>query len=126
MTTQEHALNATRTLPDLGSAELNLSHMALGLAGELGEIVNCTGTELKIKIDNTNLKEELGDIYWYLSNYCNLREVPIPDSNSLKIQLPTESLAQRRQFPRYRWYSQKPAVTGKLSEWIRFHSLGPV
>lgn len=114
MNTQEHALKAVRTLPNLGedlekldmtpgwmledwksfkkkiSDKLNLTHMALGLAGELGEIVNCTGTELKLKVDKPNLKEELGDIYWYLSNYCTMREVPIPDSQALKIQLPTE------------------------------------
>jgi len=122
MNTKEHALAATRTLPDLGEelrnitlhyfndanallnerealfykkievvgVKLNLVHMVLGLAGELGEIVNCTGTQLKLKIDLPNLKEELGDIYWYLSNYCTLRNVPIPDSHALKINIQTD------------------------------------
>jgi NTP pyrophosphatase (non-canonical NTP hydrolase) len=102
MTTQEHVNYAIRTLPDLGKdketqlerivpeqigIKLNLSHMALGLAGELGEIVNCTGTELKHKIDLTNLEEELGDQYWYLSCYCHLRNVPVPHADHLKVDI---------------------------------------
>lgn len=102
MTTAEHVNYAIRTLPDLGKdketqtqiivseeigMKLNLSHMALGLAGELGEIVNCTGTELKLKIDTVNLAEELGDQYWYLSCYCYLRNVPVPDGDNLKLDI---------------------------------------
>lgn len=67
--------------------KLNLSHMVEGLAGELGEIVNCTGTELKLKIDKVNLLEELGDLYWYTSCYCHLRNVPVPNANTLSVGL---------------------------------------
>lgn len=102
MTTQEHINYAIRTLPDLGKdketqterlvpevigTKLNLAHMVMGLAGELGEIVNCTGTELKIKIDKINLEEELGDIYWYLSCYCHLRNVPVPNGDTLQVRI---------------------------------------
>lgn len=89
----EYSTKVTRTLPDLGekyiihipydavgvaerlSLKLNLSHMILGLGDELGELVNCIGTELKHAPDLVNLKEEIGDMYWYLANYCNLREI---------------------------------------------------
>jgi NTP pyrophosphatase (non-canonical NTP hydrolase) len=96
----EYAAKASRTLPDLGnilnqltdngitvaqgeiykkvSDKLNLSHMMLGLSSEIGELVNCTGTELKNKIDIPNLREELGDLEWYLANYCNLRDITPP------------------------------------------------
>lgn len=85
----EYASKASRTLPDLGlkydggtniklSKILNLSHMALGLASELGELVNCTGTELKLNVDKPNLKEELGDLYWYIANYCNIQNIAPP------------------------------------------------
>jgi len=96
MTNQTYREETKRTLPNLSFREndskelvrvyddevgnkLNLCHMALGLGGELGELTNCTGTELKIKIDKINLGEELGDIYWYITNYCNLRNMPIPE-----------------------------------------------
>lgn len=105
MNIEEYREKTKRTLPNLGehlesvyettiisketvaiiSDKLNLSHMALGLAGELGEIVNCIGTELKHKVDVPNLKEELGDIWWYFANYCNMREIPIPASDTIKL-----------------------------------------
>jgi hypothetical protein len=91
----EYATKTVRTLPDLAfkqnaegvfervcsdevGVKLNLAHMALGLASELGELVQCVGTELKAKIDLPNLKEELGDIYWYITNYCNIRNIAPP------------------------------------------------
>ena len=90
-----YATKTVRTLPNLTFKEtspgvfervcsddvgikLNLAHMALGVAGELGEIVQCVGTELKVKVDLPNLKEELGDVYWYLTNYCNIRGITPP------------------------------------------------
>lgn len=102
MNNLEYQKQSIRTLPDLGdrykrffitdgvatgaaydaykelSLKLNLSHMTLGVGSELGELVNCTGTELKVRIDHVNLKEELGDIYWYVSNYCYLRNISTP------------------------------------------------
>lgn len=94
MNSLEYSTKTIRTLPDLGdqfksyslhqelqdrlSLKLNLSHMILGLGDELGEIVNCIGTELKHAPDLVNLKEEIGDSKWYLHNYCNLRDIVPP------------------------------------------------
>lgn len=106
MTITEYRQVTTRTLPDLGEGlkaiqtisssdltylqiigdKLNLSHMALGLASELGELANCVGTELKMKVDKVNLLEELGDIYWYVSNYSNLRNIPLPENVKIVIE----------------------------------------
>jgi NTP pyrophosphatase (non-canonical NTP hydrolase) len=109
MTLDEYRKHTTRTLPDLGkehainvisidgtvsdsmrielktiTVKLNLAHMALGLSGEIGELVRCVGTELKFTgVDRVNLGEELGDIYWYLANYCNMRDLPLPESLSI-------------------------------------------
>lgn len=95
MTNKEYREKAKRTLPDLGvfkmtgdpilhftrehGDQFNLDHMILGLNGEIGELVKCVGTELKLRVDKINLSEELGDIYWYISNYCNFRNLPIPE-----------------------------------------------
>lgn len=95
-----------RTLPNLGtilkdtglegteiydkiSNKLNYSHMALGLGSEIGELVECVGTELKLKIDKVNLGEEIGDLYWYLANFANMRNIPLPEDN-VQIEVPTE------------------------------------
>ncbi len=102
----EYAEKAKRTLPDLTFKEnsegvfervasdeigvkLNLVHMALGLSGEIGELVQCVGTELKSKVDLPNLKEELGDLYWYLVNYCTLRDIN-PPKDVINNDLPQE------------------------------------
>ena len=68
------------------SDKLNYSHMALGLAGEIGELIECIGTDLKFNIDRINLGEELGDIYWYLANIANMWEVHIPED--LQVDIP--------------------------------------
>jgi NTP pyrophosphatase (non-canonical NTP hydrolase) len=115
MTIAEYRTHTTRTLPDLGadikdlsivlshfsendrkwdliemarviSNKLNYSHMALGLAGEIGELVECIGTDLKFNIDKANLGEEIGDLYWYLANYANMRNIEIPET--LQVDVP--------------------------------------
>jgi NTP pyrophosphatase (non-canonical NTP hydrolase) len=119
MTIAEYRLHTTRTLPDLGidlkelsltlntwtvdsrqwnlieiakniSDKLNYTHMTSGLAGELGELVQCIGTEMKInsKVDKINLGEEIGDIYWYLANYANMRDLDIPEDPKIDITEP--------------------------------------
>ncbi|MFN9451142.1 MAG: hypothetical protein ACK58U_15980 [Rubrivivax sp.] len=67
-----------RTLPDLGEVQ-NLCHMTMGIVTEVGEIINCCTSRLYTKIDTVNLQEEFGDMYWYISNYCNLRDIPHPN-----------------------------------------------
>lgn len=52
-----------RTMKDLGY-QLDICHMIMGMTSELYEI-----DEAK---DVINLGEEYTDIFWYLSNYCNL------------------------------------------------------
>lgn len=67
-----------RTCKNLESDKLNLSHMLLGILSEIPELL----TAIRKK-DKTNLGEELGDICWYLSNYCTFRQL---DFNKIKIK----------------------------------------
>lgn len=105
MDNREYREKAKRTLPDLGldkaeqkvlimdrelGDKMNLAHMVFGLGGEIGELISCVGTELKNRIDRVNLGEELGDLYWYISNYCNLRSLPIPEESSIVIDVPND------------------------------------
>ena len=68
MTFKEYQLNAKRTVAELGSLELNLSHMVLGIISEQEEF-------LKALVDNdkVNLLEESVDAIWYIANYCTFR-----------------------------------------------------
>jgi NTP pyrophosphatase (non-canonical NTP hydrolase) len=63
MTLHDYQKLSKRTLPDLGTYQLNICHMIFGLHGEFNELYSA--------IDETNLQEEAIDIIWYLSNYCN-------------------------------------------------------
>ena len=57
-----------RTVVDLGSLELNLSHMVLGIISENEEYLKAI-----VENDMINAKEEQADMLWYLANYCNFR-----------------------------------------------------
>lgn len=50
------------------SAKLNLNHMCLGLAGEVGEVIDVVKrhTIYDQPLDLNHLKEELGDLEFYL------------------------------------------------------------
>lgn len=107
MTYNEYKEKAQRTLPNLAflydekgnitntrcdnniGLELNLCHMMLGLGSEIAELTECVGTELKQKVDRVNLGEELGDIYWYITNYCTIRNLPVPED--VKVDLPNDT-----------------------------------
>lgn len=58
---------AQRTFPDLGF-KLNLSHMVLGINSEMNELEDAID-----KQDTVNIGEEIADTFWYLANYCVLR-----------------------------------------------------
>jgi NTP pyrophosphatase (non-canonical NTP hydrolase) len=77
MKVQSYQECVKRTNVDLGSDKLNIAHMALGIASELAEIVECV---TKKDIDLTNLEEEIGDGFWYGFNYANIRNIEILDN----------------------------------------------
>jgi len=82
----ETQIETTQKIENIAD-KLNLTHMALGLAGEIGELTECVGTGLKFEIDRVNLCEELGDIYWYLANYCNMRELDLPEEPLVEVKV---------------------------------------
>lgn len=70
MTYTEYVELASRTCPDLGSLEKNLDHMDMGIITEFGELIDQYKRNLAYgkDLDLVNIKEELGDIYWYIAN----------------------------------------------------------
>jgi NTP pyrophosphatase (non-canonical NTP hydrolase) len=61
-----HTLNAVRML-----------HAVVGLAGEAGELAGAVERWLYYgqPLDETNVKEEIGDAFWYLAQACNVLEL---------------------------------------------------
>jgi NTP pyrophosphatase (non-canonical NTP hydrolase) len=60
-------------LEDISTDGAQILHAAIGLATEAGEILDVCKKNIfygKI-IDDTNLKEEIGDIFWYISRMCD-------------------------------------------------------
>ena len=69
MELKEYQIATTRTMPDLGSFELNIAHMIMGLNSEYNELYEAT--------DDVNRGEELTDYNWYLNNYATLRGIDL-------------------------------------------------
>lgn len=69
MTLAEYAIEVKRTCPDLGTEQLNILHMVLGLNSEFDELYQAK--------DDVNRGEELTDINWYLNNYCNIKNIDL-------------------------------------------------
>lgn len=57
----------------LSPDQAHLLHMALGVAGEAGEIVDAIKKSVIYQkpLDINNLKEEIGDTLFYLQGICN-------------------------------------------------------
>jgi len=72
ITYQEQTL---RTLPKLGSPINDSLHMTVGIMTEIAEIVDIMVSDY----DPNKIKDELGDVMWYLSNYSNLLGVALSD-----------------------------------------------
>lgn len=66
-TIENYQERAFRTINDLGNQAANGAHMALGFTTEFGEMEEGIKNE-----DLANIREEHGDILWYLANSCNI------------------------------------------------------
>ena len=58
---------------DMGDTTLDLVHMALGIAGESGELVDAVKKSFAYNkpLDVVNMREELGDILFYVQGMLN-------------------------------------------------------
>lgn len=68
---------AHRTLNYLETDQLNAIHMLLGLGSEVGELMDAYKKAIAYgqELDLTNVIEELGDIKFYISNFCTLLNI---------------------------------------------------
>lgn len=77
-----------RTLPELGDKKTDTLHMVLGLVTEVGELTDTHKRLLAYgkEIDKVNEEEEIGDILWYLVNYCNINNIDLEKCMGRNIQ----------------------------------------
>jgi NTP pyrophosphatase (non-canonical NTP hydrolase) len=95
MTPKQYQEETKRTCASLDSKLSDELHMAMGLVTEAGEFMDVYKRKLAYKkdIDYVNLKEELGDILWYIANFCNINDWSIEELmdiniNKLRVRFP--------------------------------------
>ena len=69
MDIQEYGDYQTRLISSLGSREANLMHMATGISGEAGEVLDIVKKHFAYgkSLDRAHLVEELGDTLFYIN-----------------------------------------------------------
>lgn len=95
MKIEEYQKKAWRTInKELKTDEL-LANMIVGIFGEGGEVSDLIKKSLYQghKLDKSAIKEEVGDMLWYIANLCNLlglnlKEVLKENHNKLKKRYP--------------------------------------
>ena len=77
MTFTKYQQMAARTL----GGNPKMTNMALGLAGETGEVVDYLKKVLfhGHELDTGKLAEELGDVLWYIAGLCSLLDIDMTD-----------------------------------------------
>lgn len=88
MNFQEYQDLAKRTDANLGTLRENLIHMSLGMNTEQAELADVLKKNLAYgkEVDYVNLKEELGDLMWYIANMCNHLNWTLEDVCDLNIK----------------------------------------
>jgi len=74
MEINEYQLKAARTNAQLENHLMDNLHMVLGMQTESAEIADVFKKHIAYKkeIDWVNIKEELGDVMFYIANMCNI------------------------------------------------------
>lgn len=109
---QAWAITKDRTYTDLAErlkenhGQLRLLHAVMGLTGEVGETADAIKKHILYNkpLDKTNIKEEAGDILWYMALLLDevgssFEEVMQMNHDKLEKRFPggfTEKLAQQR------------------------------
>ena len=88
MEISEYQKKASRTMANLSSPLLDDLHMVLGMQTEVAEIADAYKKHMAYgkELDLVNIKEEVGDVVWYLANLCNLHGWDFRDILATNIQ----------------------------------------
>lgn len=86
MNLKDYQEKAGRTLAVLLTEEQNL-HLILGIVTEAGELADIYKKKLAYgeEVDTYNLCEELGDLLFYVVNFCSINEIELEDVMDINI-----------------------------------------
>lgn len=106
MEIKQYSKEIKRSLAECGGLWEDNLHMLFGMFTEIGELADVFKKQhaYKKQIDWINVREEIGDILWYVINFCNINSFDIEeilDKNveKLKARYPekfTEHFANNR------------------------------
>ena len=87
LNSREYQENAKKTMAKLPIRDWDEIHMVLGMVTEAGELADVYKKYIAyIKpIDYVNVKEELGDLLWYIANMCNILDLSLEDIFEINI-----------------------------------------
>ena len=96
MNIKDYQKLAGRTLAVLLTKEQNL-HLVLGMITEVGELADVYKKQLAYgkEVDTYNVREELGDLLFYIVNFCSVNEIDLEEVmeiniSKLKVRYPKE------------------------------------
>ena len=77
MDIQEYGRYQTRLISSLGSREANLMHMAAGISGEAGEVLDIVKKNFAYgkPLDTSHVVEEIGDCIFYINGLLWMLDV---------------------------------------------------
>ena len=81
MQIKEYQEKSTRTLNKELTIKESLSNMVFGIVGEIGEVVDILKKHLYQghDLDTDHIKEEIGDVMFYIVNLCTLLNIDMED-----------------------------------------------
>jgi NTP pyrophosphatase (non-canonical NTP hydrolase) len=96
MELQDYREQSARTCPDLTGKPVedhlyNNVHMLMGMTTEVGELMDAYKRHFAYgkPLDGANVAEEIGDLMWYVQNFCRLNGIDLGkvlDTNIAKLQ----------------------------------------
>jgi NTP pyrophosphatase (non-canonical NTP hydrolase) len=87
MNIKTYVEKASRTCANLSTKQADNIHMAFGLVTEAGEFADIFKKNLAYNkpIDWINAKEEIGDLCWYIANFCSINGFDLEEILSTNI-----------------------------------------
>jgi NTP pyrophosphatase (non-canonical NTP hydrolase) len=121
MNINDYQLKAARTCAKIDGAIMDDLHMVLGMQTEAAEIADVYKKTIAYRkpLDFVNIKEEVGDLMWYVANLCNmngwdLREILATNIAKLEARYPekfTEEQAINRDLNNERQILEGATIT---------------
>ena len=129
MESKQYQEKAARTLATLATPLMDDVHMIFGMQTESAELADAYKKHIAYgkELDLVNVKEELGDLMWYIANMCNLhgwdmRDLMETNINKLQARYPekfTNENAMNRDLSKERTILEGISPVNEDIQWVR-------